>query len=478
MADFKRKTAWLLICIIALIVAFSCCFSVRSAGAESAVNGTYSGVYAEIDEYLESSSKNARIPALSAIIVDKDGVLFSESYGDCNSADTPYLLGSVSKSFTALCIKKLEEEGKIGLNERISKYIAGATDGDKVTVIQLLNHTSGFGEHQNLTNYKVVGEQGKHVYSNVNYSLLGKIIEAVSGQTYDEYLTRNVLNPLGMTKTAVTLEKYEQNGLIQGYRNVFGFNVKSAPLYPVAESAWIQPAAGYISSSANDMGKYLQLYLNGGKNIISADGVKDMFYNGVDVAADIPYKYAMGWNLINEPLPEPALRHSGLVETGMACIYILPESGLGVAVLANYNDYFVGQDMMDRLNWSVVLMLTGMQPNEIGGSEFVWKHILYDFIYLIVFAIAVVPFCLLKLFKNRLNSGKIAVKIVLTALLHAVLPTLILLIPLTFFATPLWVVSAFVPDLFWTLIVSSCLLYACGAIKGVMLILNNIKGVK
>ncbi len=72
------------------------------------------------------------------------------------------------------CVIQLVEQGKIELNAPVSRYFPDARDGDRITVRQLLNHTGGLGEHQNLTNYKIVNEQGKHVYANVNYALLGK----------------------------------------------------------------------------------------------------------------------------------------------------------------------------------------------------------------------------------------------------------------------------------------------------------------
>ena len=148
--------------------------------------------YSEIDTYLQTCVKNAHIPSLSVTIVDKNKVLFSESYGACKNPDTPFLLGSVSKSFTAVCIMQLAEQKKIDLSANISTYLPDATDGEKITVSQLLNHTSGLGEYQILEDYKIINEQGIHIYANVNYSLLGKIIEAVSGQSYNDYITENV----------------------------------------------------------------------------------------------------------------------------------------------------------------------------------------------------------------------------------------------------------------------------------------------
>ncbi len=430
-------------------------------------------IYNEIDSYLADAFAKAHFPAMSITIVNKENVLLSKTYGDCKSSDTPFLLGSVSKSFTALCIMQLVERGKIDLNAPISTYLSKSNTNNAITVRQLLNHTSGLGEHQNLGNYKIVNKQGEHSYANVNYSLLGKIIEVVSELSYEDYISERIFEPLSMSKSAATYEKAKDNGLIDTYENWFGSNIKTAPKFPKSNDAWISTSAGYLSSSTADLGKYLQMYLRGGQSIISSDSINKMFYENVEVQANIPYKYGMGWTLTNEPLKQPALRHSGLVETGMATIYILPESEIGIAIAVNTNDYFVGKDLMDRIDWSVILMLTGDKPNQITANEYVTRHFLYDLAYFVVFAISILPLCLIIMYKKRLTTGKLRVKISILILLHLILPIFILLIPQMFFATPLWVVSAFVPDMFTTIVISSCLLFIGGIAKSILLIIKR-----
>ena len=161
------------------------------------------------------------------------------------------------------------EQGKVDLNAPVSTYLPGATDGDRISVRQLLNHTSGLGQYQTLENYKIVNEQGVHHYANVNYSLLGEIIEAVSGESYSDYITKNLFEPLQLSHTAATQDESEKNGLIDGYTNYWGFNIKTSHKYPSSKDDWITVPAGYISSSTEDLGKYLQMYLNRGSGILS-----------------------------------------------------------------------------------------------------------------------------------------------------------------------------------------------------------------
>lgn len=457
------KSLCFLFCCVLLCGIFI--LNVNLDQSKAVAKQTESNVYDEIASYLADTCAKAHFPAMSVTIVNKEEVLLSRTYGNCKSADTPFLLGSVSKSFTALCIMQLVEQGKIDLNAELCKYLPNVTDGDKISILQLLNHTSGLGEHQNLGNYKVTEKQGVHKYSNVNYSLLGKVIEAVSGQTYEDYVVENIFEPLSMSQSAATYEKAKENGLIETYENWFGVNTKTEPKFPKADDAWITASAGYLSSSTADLGKYLQMYMRGGEGIISSDSINKMFYENVEVQASIPYKYGMGWTLVNEPLKQPALRHSGLVETGMSTIYILPQSEIGIAIAVNTNDYFVGKDMLDRIDWSIALILMGEKPNQISANEYVTRHLLYDLAYLAVIVFSALPLCLITTYRKRLTKGKTSVKITLLIALHLILPMFILLLPQMFFATPLWVVEAFVPDMFTTIIISSCFLFIVGIAK-------------
>ncbi|MCH5296231.1 MAG: beta-lactamase family protein [Ruminococcus sp.] len=427
-------------------------------------------IYNDIDIYLQSCVENAHIPSMSVTIVDKDNVLFSQNYGNCENCDTPFLLGSVSKSFTAVCIMQLTEQGKIDLNANISTYLPNATDGDKITVSQLLNHTSGLGEHQTLRNYKIINEQGTHNYANVNYSLLGEIIEMVSGKSYNDYITENLFEPLQLSHTAATLSESMENGLIEGYTNYWGFYIKSNHKYPSSKNAWITVPAGYISSSANDLGKYLQMYLNDGNGIISKQSIDTMFYEDtVYVNDDVPYWYGYGWATVKEPLSEPVLRHSGLIETGTSCVFILPESDIAIAITTNVNDYFVTNSMMDELGWGVVLMLLGNTPNEITSNEYILSHIRIDLIMLAILTVAVLSICLIPKYVNRIKCIKKIPAVLFLILFHLLLPIYILMLVPIFFATPLWVAQAFVPDVFITVVVSSMLLFASGLIKSIIL---------
>ena len=259
-----------------------------------------------------------------------------------------------------------------------------------------------------------------------HYSLLVEVIEAVSGTSYEEYVTENVIEPLGMNNTYADPDK--ATGLIQGNENWFGFNVKTDTQYCDTDDTWITVPAGYITSSTEDLGRYLQMYLNGGENILSPESINEMFYNSIAVEDEILYSYGMGWTLINEPLKRSALRHSGLVETGMSCIYILPDDNIGVAMTINTNDYFVGADFADRVGWGVILILMGDEPNQIGTNEYFMRHLMYDGIYLAVLVVALLPFIMIGRYKKRLLKGRNWITAIWLIALHVAFPTFILML--------------------------------------------------
>lgn len=473
----KRKISFLCVIILSFIYLFNVfnVYNTKSVHAEININ-TKNDIYNDINTYLQSCVENTSIPSMSVTIVDKDKILFSQSYGDCENCDTPFFLGSVSKSFTAVCIMQLVEQGKIDLNAKISTYLKNTVDGDKITVSQLLNHTSGLGEHQTLENYKIINEQGVHNYANVNYSLLGEIIETVSDKSYSDYITENLFKPLNLSHTAATLDESIENGVIDGYTNYWGLNIKRSHKYPLSKNTWITVPAGYISSSANDLGKYLQMYLNSGNKIISKQSVNTMFYGDtVYVDDEIPYWYGYGWSKIKDPLPEPVLRHSGLIETGTSCVFILPQSDIAIAITSNVNDYFVTNNILDSLGWGIVLMLLGNPPNEISSNAYILNHIWIDLIMFSILTIAILSLCLLSKYVNRIKRPKRFPVVLSLILFNLLFPIFILLLVPILFATPLWVAQAFVPDVFITVIISSSLLFISGLIKCIILCRMKLK---
>ena len=131
--------------------------------------------YDNIGNQLKRELDELHIPGMAVAIVDSKEVLLAETYGNCKSINTPFIIKSVSKSFTALAIMRLVEEDKIDLDEKISAYIAPSAyfinESDRITVRQLLNQTGGLGTYQRFGNAKITESYGQHQYANINYGL-------------------------------------------------------------------------------------------------------------------------------------------------------------------------------------------------------------------------------------------------------------------------------------------------------------------
>ena len=125
----------------------------------------------------------AGAPGLAVAVVDAGGVRYLHTFGDCPDADAPFVVGSLSKSFTAVAVMQLVEQGAVDLDAPASRYAPGYDVPDEVTVRSLLNQTSGFGAYDSspMPRWATLGTFS---YANANYDLLGRVIEGASGETY------------------------------------------------------------------------------------------------------------------------------------------------------------------------------------------------------------------------------------------------------------------------------------------------------
>lgn len=439
--------------LLLLAVIFICAFAPKGADAKIDTQ--------ELSRRLAEDVQKLRIPGMAVVIVDPDEVLYSETFGNCETIETPFLIGSVSKTFTAVSIMKLVEEGKIDLDTSIADYLnltaylRNPSDGEKITVRQLLNHTSGLGEYQRFGNAAITETYGKYRYANVNYGILGKIIETVSGESYADFTERNIFRPLQMNHAAATLAKSEENGLIHGYRNYFGIPVPGELDYPTDKS-WSTVPAGYISASAADMGKYLQMYLNHGRGILQPTTIDKMFDETIQQDESGLNYYGLGW-MRTFQYSRPVILHAGLVENFASNVLILPNEGIGIAVLVNMNDYLVSNQFLENITRS----LLGEENSDIPDDVYLKSHLMIDLIYLGILAISLLPVLFLR---RWYRSEKIYLNRFFDILLHLIFPIVLLGIP-HMLGAPLWVVWLFVKDLFFILILSAAVLLATGCVK-------------
>ncbi len=420
-----------------------------------------------LDEQLAQNVEKYHIPGMAVVEVDSEGVIFEGTYGDCESVDQTFIIGSLSKSFTALAVMQLSEEGKVNIDAPISDYIdckawfVDGTDYERIRVRDLLNQTSGIETYAKLGELVSTDAYGSHIYANANYGLLGLIIESVSGVSYEEYINANVFTPLGMTHSYASYSDEMKQSLLKGNRNYFGLFVEGEPDYPgdLKEVQWTNVPGGYLSSSASDMAKYLQMYLRGGEDIIGKESIDKMFYENVPNGED--GFYGMGWEYVQDSNGEWMIQHMCLVENYSTMMYIRPEEGKAGIVLTNMNDYLVD----DMLMGNVVAPLMG-ESTDSKMDMYMILHILIDMALLGLIMIAIYPVVTMK--KWTLKKKRFFFEM----MRHLVLP--ISLLVSVHLVAPLFVIRLFAKDVWFVLIMVSTLLVLEGIVKTFLYKLKSI----
>lgn len=266
----------LMITILMLLTSVS---RVVFANEDESLNGNLD--ISRIDEYMTNEIEKLNIPGASLAIVKGDKVKYLQGYGTANpngtniTPQTPIVIGSVTKSFTALAIMQLVEQGKIRLEAPVQSYIPWFQTSDKeeskkITIQHLLNQTSGFStydgqvaisqgdqtlkEHiQSLINTELTFPVGKqYQYSNLNYSILGLVIEEVTNLSYKEYINEYIFKPLEMTNSFTNPKDDTNNTIAVGYQTLFGIKVPTEQLNHEGTVP-----SGYIISTAEDMANYM-----------------------------------------------------------------------------------------------------------------------------------------------------------------------------------------------------------------------------
>ncbi len=419
-----------------------------------------SNVYPDINTYLNKALKASNVPGAAVMIVDEKKTLLTNTYGVCRSIDEPFIIGSISKTFTSTAVMQLVEKGKLDLDAPLSRYLPGSHEGQRITIRQLMNHTSGIDTYMTVDNYSITSNQGEYVYANANYGLLGKVIESVSGMSYRDYLSANIFQPLGMKHTYTSLEEAKKNGLIAGYRNYFGLTVPQELDYPDENSrGWLTIPAGYIISSASDMSRYLQAYLNGGDKTLKPESIENMISGSVPAGEN--RTYGLGWGIL-ERNGTQIISHGGLVENYACQIFYIPELKIGGIMLMNSNDYLVGNDMLGNMLFNVLDMLTGKTLSENKGMNYTLKHVILDASYLLMVLISVLPLIFIR--KQRRRQCSKIKNTIGFAILHVVFPSVLMMLPVIL-KVPMYVIKLFVPDLFLVIIISAALAYFTGLLK-------------
>jgi CubicO group peptidase (beta-lactamase class C family) len=363
----------------------------------------------KLANYIESYLEEYQVPGASVAIVHKGEIFYAESWGvtgeneESVTEETPFTIGSISKSLTGLAIMKLINENIIELDDSVQKHLPWFTLEDKqaaaqMTIKQLLTQTSGlstyiglslsdkeaedFGAIQNnvksLSNVKLTSPLGeKHQYSNANFLILGALIEEVTNQTYAEYMEQNVFLPLGMRNAAANHDLAYQKGYLKGYQSWFGVPRKSAVSYDNGGAPY-----GYITASAKDMIQYLQfLSQHDFNNFLSEENRK--LYITPHIQTGENRYYGLGIRISNPDSKEEMLWHSGSTPDSHAELFYLPESDWGGVILTNKNNV-LEEDGLYYVKTGMINILNGKEPVEIPDNTPIIQLVTLLFIGLLI----------------------------------------------------------------------------------------------
>ncbi|MCS7187411.1 MAG: serine hydrolase [Armatimonadota bacterium] len=336
-----------------------------------------------LEAYVFEKMSKTKLPGLSMAIVKDGEVVYARGFGfrdlESGAPMTPQTrvgIGSVTKSFTALSIMMLVEEGKIGLDDPVDKFVPISLRpfGEPVRVWHLLTHSSGIpalAYAEAFIRY-VVGEEATWIpiasfddlkafmsdaenwaaakpgerffYLNEGYLLLGRIIEVASGKSYEEFVKERVLKPLSMSRTTFRQEEVasDPDWATPYVIDLEGKRIPSK--FPFGISA-----DGGLISTVVDLCNYLRLYLDRGKwngeQLVSPESLEQMETPKIPLASPLfgNEGYGFGWSVYPDFLGHKLVAHSGSVLVHTAFAGYIPNAKIGVAVLANASGHPLSQ---------------------------------------------------------------------------------------------------------------------------------------
>lgn len=316
-----------------------------------------------LDKWLTKKIHDQQLPGVAVGIVHNSDLIWGKGYGYANlesseaiTLDTRFRIASITKTFTATAILQLYDAGKLRLDDPISNYLdwfdIRYPDAPPISVYHCLTHTSGLPRDATVPHWTEnefqewadVVETTKtraammpplqdFSYSNLGYSLLGAVIEAVSGQAWESYIQEHIVDVLGMDNTLVA-PKGDEGNLATGYL-AYNDDYQRDPV-PFIETKGFSPSASF-ASSINDLVKYAKFHLSKGQTpILSAYSLREM-HRVHWVADDWTWGYGLGtrtWRIDGHTVSGHTGGYKGFITMFSVC----REHDLSIIALTNSID--------------------------------------------------------------------------------------------------------------------------------------------
>lgn len=310
---------------------------------------------AELRELAGTTLTEQRVPGMSIAIARGGRIVFAEGFGSIDlegqvaaTADTRYRIASVSKPVTAVATLQLAAAGRLSLDDPVHECCPGYPEKERnPTIRHLLAQQSGIRHTTDEEDTSIVGafpsfadaiapiagealefEPGATTgYTSWGYAILGCVIEAVSGQSYMDYITEHVLGPAGMSATTIDRPDFAAPDFSPGYR------LRGSRFVPseVVDTRFKTPASGLISS-APDLVRFAVALQK--VELLPAEWFARMLeQQQLRDGRDTPF--TLGWNMLARPDGLAAYYHAGSMEGTTALLFMVPEKDYAMAILAN-----------------------------------------------------------------------------------------------------------------------------------------------
>ncbi|WP_141432155.1 serine hydrolase [Bacillus sp. 03113] len=317
------------------------------------------------EQSVQKRMEKDHIPGMAVAVSQNGKVIYEKGFGVADiltnepvTTNTIFGTGSISKSFTALAIMMLEEEGKLSIDDPVKKHLPlfhlkGVKDINQIKIHHLLTHTTGLGiierneqlnklsEHVNYlaeVEHEIFGQPGVYLsYGNDTFLLLGAIIEAKTGKLFRRFMTEQILNPLQMYRTSYSLEEVHKSDHVATPYKYSRENERYEKLnWPALGNYEV---GGGIRTTVIDLLKYGELYINrgmaNGKQMVSAKQIEKMWKPYFEMAKNSHYGYA--WK-VNDYHGITLVEHNGVQQGVSSNFGFIPEKNIAVAVLTNVSN--------------------------------------------------------------------------------------------------------------------------------------------
>jgi len=349
---------------LSLLLILSSCNNAQNRSDETTKFSSIQEIIRDFKTDFFKDLENDKVTGLSLAVANKDSVIWNFNYGFADkedaiatSSETKYLIGSVTKVFTAISVMQLHEAGKLHIDSSFQKYVPEFTmktrfgDISAITIRQILTHHSGIPEDIWLhkfskkpphyskmlalaNNMYTTNPPGEiMIYSNLGYALLGLLVEKVSHTNYTEYVSTHILKPLGMNNTDFFTDFEQQSNFSKSY-NAQQVQQDEYPLFDLP--------AGAVISTTSDMTKFAQALIRYDERLISKATLEEMYrIQNMDIALDLDDRTGLCFSISNKAMEAGRIyEHGGSTLFHRAQIFIAPDCGLAAVVLSNSEPAF------------------------------------------------------------------------------------------------------------------------------------------